>query len=224
MDIATGVGGRGGHRGGGNNAIRRCANASWFEWLEGSAPLFWNWPERYQRKVRDGQPHFLTWTLSKPFMRPQSRHKEPPKHELSRAKVVKVRRLDYIRTGKVASGTNFFSVDKGATDIRMVYNGTSCGLNDILNAPHFGLPTVRETLRALRPGLYQCDLDVQDQFLNFKFHKHMQEFSGVNVKEVRSLASEDVMWEALRSSRWERWERNWMGLWDSPYRSPQWQV
>jgi hypothetical protein len=24
----------------GFDAIRRCANASWFEWLEGSAPLF----------------------------------------------------------------------------------------------------------------------------------------------------------------------------------------
>jgi hypothetical protein len=30
----------------GHNAVRRSANASWFEWLEGSAPLFWNWPKR----------------------------------------------------------------------------------------------------------------------------------------------------------------------------------
>ena len=43
--------------------------------------------------------------------------------------------------------TNFFSMDKGETDIQMVYNGTSCRLNDLLHAPHFGLPTVRETLR-----------------------------------------------------------------------------
>ena len=39
----------------GHDAVQRSANASWFEWLEGSAPLFWNWPERYQREVRDGQ-------------------------------------------------------------------------------------------------------------------------------------------------------------------------
>ncbi len=39
----------------GHDAVRRSANASWFEWVEGSAPLFWNWPESYQREVRDGQ-------------------------------------------------------------------------------------------------------------------------------------------------------------------------
>jgi hypothetical protein len=39
----------------GHDAVRWSVNASWFEWLEGSAPLFWNWPERYQREVRDGQ-------------------------------------------------------------------------------------------------------------------------------------------------------------------------
>ena len=31
----------------GLDALRRCANAIWFEWLEGSAPIFWNWPLRY---------------------------------------------------------------------------------------------------------------------------------------------------------------------------------
>jgi hypothetical protein len=35
----------------GLDALRRCANASWFEWLEGSAPIFWNWPVRYQKEV-----------------------------------------------------------------------------------------------------------------------------------------------------------------------------
>jgi hypothetical protein len=151
----------------GHDAIRWCANASWFKWLEGSAPLFWNWPRKYQTKVRDGPPHYLMGDFGPPFLRAQKRHKDPVKHELMRVKVAKVQRLDYIRTGRVVSGTHFFSVDKGTTDIRMVYNGTSCGLNYILYAPHFSLPTVRETLRAVLPGFFQCDLDVQDQFLNF---------------------------------------------------------
>jgi hypothetical protein len=203
----------------GHDAVRRSANASWFEWLEGSAPLFWNWPERYQREVRDGQPHFLTGIPGPPFLRAQSKHKEPTKHELMRAKVVKVRKLDYISSGEVVSGKHFFSVDKGETDIRLVYNGTSCGLNDILYAPHFGLPTVRETLRAILPGFQQCNLDVQDQFLNFILHKHMREYSGVDVRKVRSVALEDMGWELSRPGPWERWHRNWMGLRDSPYRS-----
>ena len=118
-----------------------------------------------------------------------------------RAKVVKVHQLDYIREGAVTSGTSFFSVDKGATDIRMVFNGTSCGLNEIIYAPHFGLPTVKETLRAMLPGFYQCDLDVQDQFLNFKLHKLLWEYSEVDVREVRSRAGEDETWEASRTGR-----------------------
>ena len=106
----------------------------------------------------------------------------------------------------------------------MVYNGTSCGLNDILYAPHFGLPTVPATLRAILPGFFQCDLDVRDQYLNYKLHKSMQEYSGVDVQGVRSLAAEDASWERPRPERWEHWERNWMGLRDLPYWSLQWQV
>ena len=185
----------------GHDAVRRCANASWFEWLDGSAPLFWNWPLKYQRDVRDGQPHFLMGTFGLAYMRTQSKHRDPLKQELMRAKVVKVHQLDYIREGAVTSGTSFFSVDKGATDIRMVFNGTSCGLNEIIYAPHFGLPTVKETLRAMLPGFYQCDLDVQDQFLNFKLHKLLWEYSEVDVREVRSRAGEDETWEASRTGR-----------------------
>jgi hypothetical protein len=117
------------------------------------------------------------------------------KHELMRAKVVKVRKLDYIRTGGVVSGTHFFSVEKGTTDIRMVYNGTSYGLNDILYALHFSLPTVRENLWAILPDFFQCNLNVQDQFLNFKLHRNMQQYSGVDVSQVRSEAPSDAAWE-----------------------------
>ena len=157
-------------------------------------------------------------------LRAQAKHKDPTKYDFVRTKVVKVCKLDYIRPGKVISGTHFFSVDKGKTDIRMVYNGTSFGLNDILNAPHFGLPTVRETLRAILPGFHQCDLDVQDHFLNFILHKHMHEYSGVDVWKVQSMVQEDTEWELSWPGTWERWHRNWMGLRDSPYRSLQWQV
>ncbi len=104
----------------GYDTIQWCANASWFEWLDGSAPLFWNWPPEYQKEVRDGQPHYLTGLFGPPYLRPQSKHKDPAKQELVRAKVVEVRRLEYIKAGKIESGTSFFSMDKGATGIRMV--------------------------------------------------------------------------------------------------------
>ena len=42
----------------GHNAIWQSAHTSWFEWLEGSAPFFWNWSEPYQREICNGQQHF----------------------------------------------------------------------------------------------------------------------------------------------------------------------
>jgi len=71
--------------------------------------------------------------------RPQAKAKDSLKHELMRAKVVQVRQRGYIKPGNVTSGTHYFCVDKGTSDIRMVYNGTSCGLNACLHAPHYGL-------------------------------------------------------------------------------------
>jgi hypothetical protein len=166
----------------------------------------------------------MTGTPGEPFLRKQAKAKDPLKHELMRAKVVQVRRRGYIRTGAVTSGTHYFCVDKGETDIRMVYNGTSCGLNAYLHAPHYGLLSVKHTMRALREGYYQCDMDVGEQFLNYKLHKDLRLLSGVDVREVRSRNPADASWEASRPGNWERWERNWMGLRDSPYRSLQWQA
>jgi hypothetical protein len=47
-----------------------------------------------------------------------------------RAKLEKVKTLRYIQPGTVTSLTFYFSVPKGETDIRMVYDGTKSGLND----------------------------------------------------------------------------------------------
>ena len=61
----------------GYDAIHRCTDATWFEWPKGSAPQFWNWGPEYQQEVCDGQPHFMTGYPEKPFMRKQSRAKDP---------------------------------------------------------------------------------------------------------------------------------------------------
>ncbi len=87
----------------GHDALRRSANASWFEWLKGLAPIFWNWSAEYQQEVRDGQPHYLTGAFPH-FMQPQKGHKDPAKHELMRAKVVQVRKRGYILPGTVGGG------------------------------------------------------------------------------------------------------------------------
>jgi hypothetical protein len=71
----------------------------------------------------------------------------------------------------------------------------------------------------------QCDHDVGEQFPNYYLHKELRQFLGVDVCEVRSMDPANAEWEVERGpGPWERWERNWMGLRDSPYRSLQWQV
>ena len=126
-------------------------------------------------------PHFHDW--------PQKRHRDPAKHNLIRAKVVQVRKQGYISLGQVIGGMHYFFVDKGLDDIRMVHNGTSCGLNDSLWAPRFGLPAVEQTLWSLLPSYNQCDLDGSEQLLNFPLHLDLREYLGMDVREVRSLAS-----------------------------------
>ena len=165
----------------GLDAIHRCADATWFEWPKGSALLFWNWGPEYQRDARDGQPHFMMGRLETPFLRKQAKARDPNQHELMRAKVVQVRQRGYIKAGEVVLGSHYFCVPKGMSDIRMVYNGTSCGLNACLHAPRYGLLQVKHTLRALREGYYQCDLDVGEQFLNYNLHDNLRRLSGVDV-------------------------------------------
>ena len=87
--------------------------------------------------------------------------------ELVRKKVVQVHLENYIKVGSVISLIHYFYVKKGLVDVRMVYNGTECGLNKSVWAPHFGLPMVQQTLHSLLPGYSQCDLDIGEMFLNF---------------------------------------------------------
>jgi hypothetical protein len=47
----------------GRDCIRRCAEASWWEWDAGSRPLHWRWPKEYRIIIRDGLP---PWFITKP--------------------------------------------------------------------------------------------------------------------------------------------------------------
>ena len=138
-----------------------------------------------------------------------------------KAKLDKVRSRYYIRPGPVRSLVPTFHVPKGEEDVRMVYNGRASGLNSALWSPHFGLPTMRHSLRSLLPGYFQCDMDVGEMFLNFWLHRFLRPYVGVDVTHVRAVGRNSPEWERDRRRNWEHWSRNCMGLRDSPYRSLQ---
>lgn len=138
-----------------------------------------------------------------------------------------MRERGYIAPGVVLSLTHYFYIPKGDNDIRMVYNGTLCGLNNCLFSLHFGLPTLRHTLRSLIPGYYQEDINIAEMFLNFNLGKDLLPFSGVDISHIQTNCADlgkgktFPEWERIRYRSWERWVRNYMGMTYSPYRSIQ---
>ena len=82
--------------------------------------------------------------------------------ESIQGKVNKIRKLQYISPGLVKSEIEVFHVAKGEDDIRLVYNGTSCGLNAVLWAPWFAVPTVNTLLRTVEAGTFIGEGDIGD--------------------------------------------------------------
>jgi hypothetical protein len=70
---------------------------------------------------------------------------------------------------------DFFDVDKDS-NIRLVYNGTSCGLNKALWAPNFWLPTPATATQTLGYGYYMVDINLGELVLNFPLHSILQKF------------------------------------------------
>jgi len=200
----------------GRDCLRRNSLATWFEWLGGSRPFFWRWPQSFVKEARDGiKVHFrhkeLKW-----------RKAQPPENNVvvrnqMEAKLRKVLKRGYIGSGPVTALTRFFSVPKGETDIRMVYDGSVSGLNDILWAPSFGLPTVDDLLYSVDHTSWLGDLDIGEQFLNFIAEPELQRFCGVDLTCYDLMDEDKVEEQPSKKINWKRWTRCPMGVKTSPY-------
>ena len=197
----------------GRECIGRYSNSSWWEWTDGSRPHFWRWPEEYQKQIRDGvSPWFRSKVPS--WWVPQRVEKDQDTWKAMRAKLEKVKTLRYIQPGTVTSLTFYFSVPKGETDIRMVYDGTKSGLNDSMWAPWFALPTVETHLRFVGPETWLGDIDIGDMFHNFMLHEKVQKLAGI---DVTPFFPEELARKRSLKAVWLRWVRSAMGLKNSPY-------
>ena len=108
--------------------------------------------------------------------RPTSKEAQPPISELMRSRVrEKIEKVIH-RCYMVCDDTHlksyirYFGVPKGDDDIRLVYDGTTSGLNlnDSLWVPSFWLPIIDSVTRALGADSYMADRDVGDCFLNYQ--------------------------------------------------------
>lgn len=197
-------------------AIHHAVDADWWDWCRGSAIFWWRFPIEWQKVAMLGLPPMFTG----PPPRWRVPQRAPPNEEtrlMERKKISKVRERGYVAPMPgISSLLSFFSVPKGDSDIRMVYDGTKSGLNLVLFAPWFNLPTVDTMLRSVDVGYYSADNDYGEMFLNFWLHADLRRCCGVDLSRIFPE-------ELTDNSRtlWNAWTRNAMGLSPSPYASCQ---
>ena len=195
------------------DCLRRIAGVSVWKWDLGSRPIFWNWPEEFRTRVRDGLHVWVNKELLPNWRRPQMGI-DPSHLEMVRSKLDVIRSKGYVEPGTVRSLTAYFAVPKGADDIRMVYDGTQSGLNAALWAPYFSLPTVEERLDMIVAGSVLVDNDVGECFHNWVLDERIQPYCGIDLTPVYGEER-----DGPTGVVWERWTRSAMGLRPSPYTS-----
>ena len=205
----------------GRNVLRSFGASDWWSWKQGSTLIFWRWPKGEQRKAaRDGMKAFITGPL--PANVKPSRPPKPAEKALMFEKLCGQVRRGYIQLGRTVKNlVDYFGVPKG-DDIRMVFNGARGGLNDVLWAPNFWLPSAKSATRVLDFEYYNVDLDMGEMFPNFPLPRVLRAYSGVDLtcfKDEFVTLAPDLMAHVNVSRLWGRWERNWMGTTPSPFMS-----
>ena len=191
----------------GADALYRSGSASWWDWTNGSTLCFWRWHPEFQPFARDGVPIYVKGSL--PSYRVPQRPVADAQMALKMAtKIHKVVGRDYIGAGRVTSLTGFFGVPKGTDDIRMVYDASKSGLNDVVWAPNFSMATADSLLDLLDCRSWQTDVDLGEMFLNFPLDVKIRPYAGVDLRTL------DL--EGIRED-WRRWTRCFMGFTPSPY-------
>ena len=202
----------------GLTALGHAVDASWWEWDRGSAPFFWRYPPEWVVVLmRDGLPPRFTGDPTQ-YTKRQIPPRDPETREKERRKVDTVRQRGYVRPFPgLKALLNFFSVSKGGSDIRMVYDGTASGLNAVLYAPWFALTTLECMLRSVGPDTYSADNDYGEMFHNFWMHPVLRQYCGI---DLTGLFPDEAA--ASPGGRlWEAWNRCVMGMRPSPYQAVQ---
>ena len=170
----------------GREVLSSYFSSSFFAWDKGSSLIFWRWPAPFQIIARDGIPPYHLYHWPKNQNSPKRiKAKDKPllfeKFEIYLNKGY----LKVIQPNEIKSVIDYFYVPKGLTDVRVVFNGTSCGINKAVFASNFWLPMSNTMTRLLSFG-YRCvDVDIGEMFWNFPLHPELQLYSGVDLTPFR---------------------------------------
>ena len=197
--------------------LRQVSISSWWDWTGGSSLFFWRWNGKEQiRGSRDGINIFVTQAF--PSRGKQKTLRLPPEQRpMVAAKLETMIYRNYLEPGHVSNTVHFFAVPKGDADIRMVYDGTSSGLNDTMFAPNFWLPSARSAANVMGFGTWMADMDFGEMFHNFPMHPRVRPFAGVEVGSLASSIRSLEKPEGKQRPTKLRWTRLFMGMRSSPY-------
>ena len=126
--------------------------------------------------------------------------------------------LRFWPSSNVKSFVDYFQVLKGESDIRMVLNGTSCGLNSAGFAPNFWLPYSTTMTRLLHYEYRYIDMDIRECFLNYGIYKDLIPYLGVDLTYFReNIRNEFPDMPFLKDKKISAvWTRTWFGFRQSP--------
>ena len=200
--------------------LRQVSGSSWWEWTSGSSLFFWRWNGREQVKAaRDGIKIFVASALPQQ-RRQKAARVDPLQRTLVASKLDVMVRRDYLESGYVANTVHFFAVPKGDSDIRVVFDGTSSGLNETLWAPKFFLPSAKSAAMCLSFETWMADMDFGEMFHNFHMDSQIRPYSGIELGPLApllpSLAPNPDKVSSARPTKL-RWTRLFMGMKPSPY-------
>ena len=204
----------------GAQCLSNYLNSNFFSWDKGSSLLYWRWTNELRGVARYSFQPCISGAL--PLSRKKASTPKQPIFDKIFSKVTKALARGYLQitpSTKVKNLIDYFGVAKGETDIRVVFNGTSCGLNDRVWAPNFWLPTARSMIRATSYNFKFVDIDLGEMFLNFPLHKTLIPYSGVDLTPFQSrLAEEKILHPKLEADQhlYATWQRDWMGFKPSP--------
>ena len=149
---------------------------------------------------------FVTSPLPKGRGTMSKMHLSLDKQGMVAAKLYTKFHQSYLEEGLVESKVHFFGVPKGEDDNRVVFDGTSSGLNECLWAPNFYIPTSRAASTILTFSTLMADADFADMFHNFPMPDRIRKCLGVEIGQLVPYMSTPLSVGKLRQCllRWSR--------------------
>ena len=187
-------------------------------WEKGSSLFYWRWSKPWVDYAKLGIPpkQIMPFpTIKRPARRPKADIFNQTLEKF--IKFIDRGYFDFHPKQFTKSLIDYFCVPKGDDDVRVVFNGTSSGLNGSVWAPNFWLPTADSLLRITHFNSKYVDLDLGEMFLNFPLHPELQPYSGVDLSPFKAELKRRFPTLPIGPSRLiGTWNRTWMGFSPSP--------